>query len=294
MSFRVCEKDNKKTCVAIFSNHGQTAMWPFKMLGYFFQNPKTSVEIQSPKNPQLWISLGNNLKIIGTDQAFYVDTNCDIGEHDKMAAFKPGIPLQARLTCQSGNEIKTNQFPIGNDVPKTVMNHLFESDDCKESPLRIYQNGNWVGYSRLNEIEKDQIVEHSAIIDGKRFTCSFKQSDIKIQKPAQFFKAGLIDYLGQSTSRRLTGPSQQLGNGINPKDNSFYRYLSELSLNVSAIPTATMYVNNTKVPMHVGAVVKQLDNQTNATDVWVMVSNLFSTNHKTDELFKLDFFLFPN
>ena len=83
------------------------------------------------------------------------------------------------------------------------MNHLFESDDCKESPLRIYQNGNWVGYSRLNEIEKDQIVNIPKVIDGKRFTCSFKQSDIKIQKPAQFFKAGLIDYLGgQSTSRR--------------------------------------------------------------------------------------------
>ena len=109
--WRVCGKDNKKTCVAIFSNHGQTAMWPFKMLGELCKNPKKhQLKFNRLKNPQLWTSLGNNLKIIGTDQAFYVDTNCDIGEHDKMAAFKPGIPLQARLTCQSGNEIKTNQF----------------------------------------------------------------------------------------------------------------------------------------------------------------------------------------
>ena len=70
---------------------------------------------------------------------FFAKADCGMSEFEyhKIDSFKSGEPLTARLTCQSGNEIITNHFPIGHESPETVKTHLFESDDCKKKSCRV-------------------------------------------------------------------------------------------------------------------------------------------------------------
>ena len=169
------------------------------------------------------------------------------------------------------NEIITNHFPIGHESPETVKTHLFESDDCKKSPVELFQHENWVGYSNEMDIhELDQRVKGSMEIDGKDYPrCYFEQAEVKIKSP-QLFDSKLIQVL--SRHRRLIGSSSNNSTDI----------LSESSIKIPTIPTiptATMVVNNVMVPMHNGAVVKQVDNQTNVTDVWVLVSDFYFHNY---------------